>query len=69
MHFMSKENMRRAKQDTQPNEPRWIKLLFATALLRQHRGIKKFVQQRIHLSARNYPSPTALEKSPYMMYI
>ena len=43
-----------------PNEPKGIKALFATALLRQHKGILKFVKKYLNLSTENYPSPDSL---------
>ncbi len=57
--------------DSAPNEPRWIKLLFAKALIRQHRGIAGFVQKYQHLSARCYKSPDELNQNPpiYDIYI
>lgn len=47
-------------QDTQPTEPRWIKLLYAFELMRQHKGIEAFVQKYHQLSERQYDSPEAL---------
>lgn len=47
-------------QDTQPTEPRWIKLLYAFELMRQHKGIEAFVRRYHHLSERQYDSPEAL---------
>lgn len=57
--------------DSAPNEPRWIKLLFVKALIRQHRGISRFVQKYQHLSARRYKSPDELNQNPpiYDIYI
>lgn len=46
--------------DTQPNEPQWIKVLFARALIRQHRGINKFIDRFLHLSSRRYANPDEL---------
>ena len=46
--------------DSQPNEPRWIKLLYALDLLKQHRGIRNFVSQYEHLSLRQYNHPVEL---------
>lgn len=40
--------------DTQPNEPKWIKALFAKALVRQHKGIRSFVENYQHLSGYKY---------------
>lgn len=50
--------------DTQPKEPRWIKLLFAYALLKQHRGIANFVHKYQHLSSLTYNSPEELKSNP-----
>ena len=57
--------------DTQPKEPRWIKLLFAKALLKQHRGIANFVHKYQHLSSLTYNSPEDLKSNPpqYDIYI
>ena len=40
--------------DTQLNEPKWIKVLFAKALIRQHKGIHAFVENYQHLSNAKY---------------
>ena len=60
-----------AALDASPNEPRWIKLVFAKALIRQHRGIARFVQRYQHLSAKRYKSPDELNQDPpiYDVYI
>lgn len=57
--------------DTQPNEPKWIKLLFAKSLLQQHKGIDMFVKNNLKLSTRRYSSPDALMHNPpeYDVYI
>ena len=57
--------------DTQPNEPFFIKLLFAIELKKQHRGIKKFVSNYENLSHRQYANPFELEIEPpkYDIYI
>ena len=57
--------------DTQPNEPKWIKMLFAKALIRQHKGIDTFVKKFQHLSGKSYSSPDELKVSPpaYDIYI
>ena len=57
--------------DSQPNEPKFIKLLFARALLRQHNGISNFVKQYQHLSIHTYNSPDELKSTPpqYDVYI
>lgn len=49
-----------ARQDSQPSEPKYIKLLFARALMRQHRGISEFVKKYEHLSPQSYSSPQDL---------
>lgn len=43
-------------------EPKWIKALFAKALLRQHKTIARFVTGRLNLSAKSFNSPEELEK-------
>ena len=55
----------------QSAEPKWIKVLFAKALLRQHKTIAKFVGERLNLSAKSFNSPEELEKScpAYDVYI
>lgn len=55
----------------QSNEPRWIKFLFSTALVKQHRGIRNFVEKQLHLSAHGYSSPEELTESPplYDVYV
>ena len=57
--------------DTQPNEPKWIKMLFAQSLLQQHKGIDLFVAKNLKLSAQRYSSPNALKTAPpeYDVYI
>lgn len=59
------------KSDTQPNEPKWIKLLFANALIKQHNGISQFVHKYQHLTSAVYNSPEELKsKTPcYDIYI
>lgn len=58
-------------EDAQPNEPKWIKMLYAKALIRQHKGIQSFVIKYLNLSEVNYDSPASLvEKMPqYDVYI
>ena len=60
-----------SKYDSIPNEPRLIKLFFAWALIRQHRGIGLFVKKYQHLSNRQYNSPKELEifKPLYDVYM
>lgn len=50
--------------DAQPNEPRWIKALFAHGLIRQHKGIDSFIEKKLHLSQRTYSSPQNLLDDP-----
>lgn len=47
--------------DTLPNEPKWIKMLFAKALARQHKGIDTFGKTHQHLSGKSYSSPEELK--------
>lgn len=58
-------------EDALPNEPKWIKLLFAKDLLRQHKGIARFVAKYQHLSQQMYNSPEELRVAPphYDVYI
>lgn len=57
--------------DTQPNEPCWIKMLYALDLIRQHKGISAFVGKYQHLSAKQYNSPGELKSDApqYDVYI
>lgn len=57
--------------DTQPNEPRWIKMLYALDLIRQHKGISTFVSKFQHLSKVEYHSPDELKQNPpiYDIYL
>ena len=57
--------------DSQPNEPRWIKLLYARELIRQHKGIEAFVRKYQHLSHQIFSSPQDLHQNPphYDIYI
>lgn len=57
--------------DTQPNEPRWIKMLYALDLIRQHKGISAFVGKYQHLSVKLYNSPDELKADApiYDVYI
>lgn len=57
--------------DAQSNEPKWMKALFAKALVRQHRGIRSFVDNYQHLSARKYHQVEDLASNPpvYDIYI
>ncbi len=47
-------------EDLLPNEPRWIKLLYAIDLMKQHRGIARFVSRFEHLSLKQYNHPSEL---------
>lgn len=57
--------------DFQTKEPRLMRLLFAGALLKQHKGIAEFVQKYQHLSSYSYASPAMLRSLPpqYDIYI
>lgn len=57
--------------DNQSNEPKWIKLLFAKALMRQHKGVNAFVKKYQYLSSKSYSSPDELKESApaYDIYI
>ena len=57
--------------DSQPNEPRWIKILYALSLTRQHKGISAFVSKYQHLSTNQYSSPDEIERNApqYDIYI
>lgn len=65
------DNKYQAHSDTQPNEPKWIKILFAKALMRQHKGVDAFVKNYQHISCRSYSSPDELKELPpiYDVYI
>lgn len=56
---------------SQPNEPAYIKALFARALIRQHKGNATFVSNYQHLSHRDYALPDELIKDTphYDVYI
>lgn len=60
-----------ASRDDVPTEPKWLKLIFAWALVRQHRGIAKFVEKYQNLSVSRYFSPEQLLSNPpaYDVYI
>jgi hypothetical protein len=57
--------------DSQPNEPKLIKMLYGLALTRQHKGIRTFVAKYQHLSERQYASPDELKNDAphYDVYI
>lgn len=59
------------QQNAQPSEPRWIKMLYALDLVRQHKGISAFVGNYQHLTASQYNSPEELksEAPQYDVYI
>ena len=59
------------KGDTQPNEPKWIKLLFSYALMQQHKNIAQFVQKYQNLTSSVYNNPEELKSNPpnYDVYI
>jgi len=65
------DNKYKTQGDTQPNEPKWIKMLFAKALMRQHKGIDSFVKKYQHLSCKSYSSPEDLKAQvpTYDIYI
>lgn len=58
-------------EDLLEKEPKWIKLLFAYSLIRQHKGISTFVKKYQNLSSKSYSSPSELEENPpeYDIYI
>ena len=65
------DNKYQTAGDTQPNEPKWIKMLFGLSLMRQHKGIDSFVANHLHLSQTSYTSSDALMDNPphYDVYI
>ena len=65
------DNKYKTQGDTQPNEPKWIKMLFAKALMRQHKGVDSFVKKYQHLSGKSYSSPDELKEAApaYDVYI
>lgn len=58
-------------EDSQPNEPRWIKLFYALDLIKQHKGIRNFVTKFQKLSLKQYNHPYELDSdgSNYDIYI
>lgn len=58
-------------EDSQPNEPKWIKMLYALELIKQHKGIETFVNKFQKLSPKTYNHPSELEKDTpqYDVYI
>lgn len=65
------DNKYKAEGDTQPNEPKWIKMLFGASLLRQHGYIDTFIHHFLNLSSRKYPSVEDIESNPpqYDVYL
>lgn len=57
--------------DTQPNEPKWIKALFVKALVRQHKGIRLFIEKYQNLSSNKYHKVEDFTANPpaYDVYI
>ena len=57
--------------DMQPNEPRWIKLLYGWDLMKQHKGLETFVKGFHHLTHKEYISPDELKNEAplYDVYI
>lgn len=68
---VSHQNVVEEHQKTSTTEPRWIKLLFAFAILKQHKGIQRFVRRYLNLSKNQYNSPQELlDNSPkYDIYL
>lgn len=60
-----------SKDKVQASEPRWIKALFVSALIRQHKGIADFVARYQNLSPISFCSPEELTANPpqYDIYI
>lgn len=58
-------------EDSQPNEPKWIKMLYAFELLKQHKGIEDFVNKFQKLSSKQYNHPSELNNDAphYDIYI
>lgn len=56
---------------TLSNEPKWIKVLFAMALMRQHRTVAEFVNSHLNLSKDTFDSPESIEQNcpRYDVYI
>ena len=53
-------------EDSQPNEPKWIKMLYAIDLIKQHKGIEAFVNKFQKLSSKQYNDPSELNNdAPY----
>ena len=58
-------------EDSQPNEPKWIKMLYAFEIIKQHKGIEAFVKKYQKLSTITYNDPSELVKDAphYDVYI
>lgn len=58
-------------EDSQPNEPKWIKMLYAIDLIKQHKGIEAFVNKFQKLSSKQYNDPSELNNDAphYDIYI
>jgi hypothetical protein len=58
-------------EDSQPNEPKWIKMLYAIDLIKQHKGIEAFVNKFQKLSSKQYNDPSELynDAPHYDIYI
>lgn len=70
-HTQRSQDYVSADTQTQTGEPKWIKALFAKALIRQHKTIAAFVSARLNLSERIFNSPEELENfcPAYDVYI
>jgi len=58
-------------EDSQPNEPKWIKMLYAIDLIKQHKRIEAFVNKFQKLSSKQYNDPSELNNDAphYDIYI
>ena len=58
-------------EDSQPNEPRLIKMFYALDLIKQHKGISRFVSNFENLSSKQYNHPDELfsDAPHYDVYI
>lgn len=66
-----RKNKYAMSDDAQSKEPELIRLLFAGALMRQHRGVARFVYKYQQLSSQNYNNPVELKSLPpeYDIYV
>lgn len=66
-----KSNKYSTVADKVSSEPIWIKLLFSLSLIRQHKGIRDFVNKHEHLSSDKYFHPDELYRNPpvYDIYL